>query len=56
MNPSIEGNWNHFKALAERQWARLSDALGVLAGRRARPAANPAPPGEMVKPPDGKQT
>jgi hypothetical protein len=35
---SIEASWNHWKAIAERQWARLADGLEVLAGSRPRPA------------------
>jgi hypothetical protein len=50
---NIEGNWNHFKAIAEQQWTRLAEGLEVLAGRRPRPAAKPAQAGEIVKQAEG---
>jgi hypothetical protein len=38
-NQGIGENWNQLKTLAERQWARIADALEVLAGGRQRPGA-----------------
>jgi hypothetical protein len=53
VHPRIEGNWNHFKTITERHWARLADGLEVLAGRRPRAAAKPAQAGEIVKQAEG---
>jgi hypothetical protein len=38
-NQGIGENWNQLKTLAERQWARIADALEVLAGGRRRRGA-----------------
>lgn len=42
LNQGIAENWNQLKTLAERQWARIADALEVLAGGRRHPGAAPA--------------
>jgi len=39
LNQGIGENWNQLKTLAERQWARIADALEVLAGGRRHPGA-----------------
>lgn len=39
MHHVIGGTWNDLKARAEQLWARVADALEMLAGRRPRASA-----------------
>jgi hypothetical protein len=41
MRENMEAHWNQFNTLVQRQWARLVDALEILAGRRPRALAEP---------------
>jgi hypothetical protein len=51
-NQGIGENWNQLKTLAERQWARIADALEVLAGGRQRPGAPAKTDKTPVRPQD----